>query len=56
MKPKYLATILAILKTIDFEVITAVTNFGNIWKYLGYFLFQHLVTLFIHSLGIVQCD
>ena len=40
--PKYLMTLWAILKYITFRVKTIVAHF---WKYLGYFLFQHMVTL-----------
>ena len=49
--PKCLAAILAIFKSIDFEVITAVVTFCNFWKHLGYFLSQHLVTLVANEIA-----
>ena len=36
---------LAILKTVTFEVKTAVATLGHFMKILGYFLFQNLATL-----------
>ena len=42
---KYLMTLFAILKNYNFKVKSDVNNFCNLLKILGYFLFQHLVTL-----------
>ena len=43
--PKYLVTFRTILETVTFQVELVLLFSGNLWNKLGYFLFQHLVTL-----------
>ena len=51
-----MGTFWAILKASLFKLKTVVATFGDFGTKLGYFLFQHLVTLVLATLNVESID